>query len=91
VDKGRARRPSAYAVDGRFGRAVTFEPGLDRTSTVHEQLDGGRGGQPHHGYEDLAGDTEWLAAGGHYVKTGYLSDQGVGEARSLADDVFAVV
>ena len=49
------------------------------------------GCQPGYGYEDLAGNTEWLAAGGHEAKTGYLSDQGVGEARSLVDDVFAVV
>ena len=46
---------------------------------------------PATGMRILAGDTERFAAGGHEAKTGYLPDQGVGEARSLVDDVFAVV
>ena len=89
--QGQAVESSADAVDDRFGRAVAFESWLDRTSTIHEEFDGGRGCQPGYGDEDLAGNTERLAAGGHEPKTGYLSDQGVGEARSLVDDVFTVV
>ena len=70
---------------------VAFESGLDRPGTIDEELDGGRGCQPAYRYQDFAGNTERLAAGGHEAKTGHRSDQGVGEARSLVDDVFAVV
>ena len=105
VDRGRARRrrggkfdgegqaveSSTDAFDDGFGRTVGFVSRLDCTSTIHEELDGGRGCQPRYGYEDFAGNTEWLAAGGHDAKARYLSDQGVGEARSLVDNVFAVV
>jgi hypothetical protein len=89
--QGQAVESSADAIDDRFGRAVAFESWLDRSSTIYEEFDGSRRIQSGYGYENLAGNTERLAAGGHEAKTGYLSDQGVGEARSIVDDVFAVV
>ncbi len=89
--QGQAVETSADAVDDRFGRAAAFECRLDRTSTVHEELDGGRGCQPGDGNEDFAGNTEWLAARRHETKAGKVFDQGAGEARGLVDDVFAVV
>ena len=82
---------SADTVDDCLGRADVFESGLDRTSTVHEELDGRRRGQPGDWNEDFAGNTEWLAARCHETKTGKVFDQGVGESRRFGDEVFAVV
>ena len=82
---------TADAVDDAFGRAVSFEAGLYRTSTIDEELGGDRGCQPGYGNEDLAGNAERLAAGGDQPEAGHLPDQGVGEGSRLIDDVFAVV
>ena len=49
------------------------------------------GARPGDGNEDLAGNAQRLAAGGHQAEAGYLPGQGVGQARRGADDVLAVV
>ena len=74
-----------------FSRAVAVKAGLYGTSTIHEQFDSSRGGQSPYRYEDLAGNAERLAAGGHQPKTGHLPDQGVGEGRGRVDHVLIVV